>query len=116
MHIIPTTAFLLTALAAVASADELEASDVPPACTSICGPIVTLTNTCDIDSHHTRRRLLRRKPDDHDDDHVDDAADDAAEAECICKNTSFDVSSIAALCASCLGQNRGDTEGGLFTF
>lgn len=136
------SSILLTALAAlplhitVASADDLEHKDVPQACMTICDPLVILTNTCDINSHaggtHTRRRNTRRRRaplfhlrrDDHGGDehgsgsgsggHVDDDADDAAERECICRNTSFDVPKVAALCAACLVQNvpaGGDRDG-----
>ncbi|KAK5655548.1 hypothetical protein OQA88_5479 [Cercophora sp. LCS_1] len=109
MHSISTAAAFITALAAIVSSEELKASDVPQACTTICGPIVTLTNTCDIDPNGTRRRMLRR---DADGDNGGDAdeSDEAIEAQCICKNTSFNVGRVAALCAACLTQNRGETE------
>lgn len=129
-----TTSMLLTTLVGlplhitVTSADDLQHKDVPQACMTICDPLVTLTNTCDINSHsggpRTRRRraqLLHLRRDDHGDDddehgsgHVDDDADDAAERECICRNTSFDVPKVAALCAACLMQNvpaGGDRDG-----
>ncbi|KAK4446996.1 hypothetical protein QBC34DRAFT_382799 [Podospora aff. communis PSN243] len=107
MHRIPTVAAFITALVAIASSEELKASDVPQACTVICGPIVKLTNTCDIDPNGSRRRTLRR---DSDSDSGDaDEADEAFEAQCICKNTSFNVGR-AALCAACLTQNGGETE------
>lgn len=110
MNTVLTTAIFLTALAAVGSSEELKASDVPQACTTICGPIVTLTNTCDINPDGTRRRLLRREAD-KDDGAPDDESDEAIEAQCICSNKSFNVGSVAALCAACLSQNRGETEG-----
>ncbi|KAK4236992.1 hypothetical protein C8A03DRAFT_16413 [Achaetomium macrosporum] len=109
MRSITTSGFLLTALAAVVSSEELKASDVPSACTAICGPMVTLTNTCDINPDGDRRRMLRREAD-NDDGNSDDESDEPIEAECICKNTSFDVRSVAALCAACLSQNGGNTE------
>jgi len=102
------TTFLLTALATVVSSEELKASDVPQACMAICGPIVTLTNTCDINPDGSRR-LARRQ--DNDGDSKDDETDEPIEAQCICNNRSFNVRSVAALCAACLTQNRGKTEG-----
>ncbi|KAM7197472.1 hypothetical protein V8F20_006617 [Naviculisporaceae sp. PSN 640] len=126
-----TSSVILTTLAAVhlASADDLQHKDIPTACTTICDPLVNLTNICDINSHaggsgHTRRSLMFNSRDDHGDDddehgsdaggHVDTDADDAAERDCICRNTSFDVPKVAALCAACLTQNvpaNGDRDG-----
>lgn len=75
-------------------AEELDSKDVPTACTTICRPIVDLTSTCDVDK---------------DTDKTD--SDDAIEATCICSNKSFNVASIAALCASCISQNGATTDG-----
>lgn len=99
------SAIFLSALVAVlpaAFAEEVEAEDVPAACTAICAPVVTLSNTCDLD----RTRRLRR-----DNDDAQDAAEEAAEINCICTNKSFDVANVMALCASCMTQNRGDVQG-----
>lgn len=96
----------LLATAAVVRADmELDSDDIPRACADICSPIRQLTRTCDVD-----------------DDHVpSDRTEDLLEAQCICTNDSFDVASIAALCASCIEQNarpgdRDDDMDGEFFF
>jgi len=118
MHSISTAAAFITALAAIASSEELKASDVPQACTTICGPIVTLTNTCDIDPNmnSTRRRgmLLRRDAEGDTNGVEEDGPDEAIEAQCICKNTSFNVGRVVALCVACLVQNKGKTEGEIY--
>ncbi|KAH7364050.1 hypothetical protein BKA65DRAFT_490304 [Rhexocercosporidium sp. MPI-PUGE-AT-0058] len=75
-------------------AEELDSKDVPTACTTICKPIVDLTSTCDVDNDTDKTE-----------------SDDAIEATCICSNTSFNVASIAALCASCISQNGATTDG-----
>ncbi|KAH9204145.1 hypothetical protein DL95DRAFT_319996 [Leptodontidium sp. 2 PMI_412] len=74
-------------------AEELDSKDVPTACTTICKPIVDLTSTCDVDNDTDKTE-----------------SDDAIEATCICSNTSFNVASIAALCASCISQNGATTD------
>lgn len=101
----------VTALAVIAPivlAEELRANDVPSACTVICQPIVSLTNTCDIDPNEKdndkdKRQLLTNR------EEVED--DEAVEAECICKNKSFNVPTVMALCASCIAQNGQKTNG-----
>ncbi|KAH7381876.1 hypothetical protein BKA64DRAFT_684455 [Cadophora sp. MPI-SDFR-AT-0126] len=72
--------------------EELDSNDVPTACTTICKPIVELTSICDVDNDTDKTE-----------------SDDAIEATCICSNTSFNVGSIAALCASCISQNGATT-------
>lgn len=103
------SAILLAALATVipaALAEELRADDVPSACTTICQPIVDLTNTCDIDPNETdndKRKILRlRQTED---------SDEAIEANCICTNKSFDVAGVMGLCASCISQNGNTSDG-----
>lgn len=104
MHTTIVTTLFLAAIVSLAHAEELNASDVPNACNAICGPIVTLTNTCDVDPDtETKRRGLRPRADDDDND--DDESDEVVEAQCICNNTSFNVRSVAALCAACISQN-----------
>lgn len=112
MHTTTATTFFLAALACLTHAEELKASDVPSACKAICGPIVTLTNTCDVnpDSETRRRRGLRHRADD-DNGAADDESDEVVEAQCICSNTSFNVRSVAALCAACIAQNGKATDG-----
>lgn len=107
MHTPTTTTLLLIALLSLTRvhAEELEAKDVPSACTAICSPMVTLTDICDVnpDTDNKRRRdVLRRK---------DDESDEAVEAQCICSNTTFDVRSVAALYAACIKQNGKGSEG-----
>lgn len=41
----------------------------------------------------------------------DDESDEVVEAQCICGNTSFNVGSIAALCAAYIVQNGKTTNG-----
>lgn len=108
MHsiLIPGLLVILPALA-----EELRAADVPKACETICGPIVELSNICDIDPNEAdegsdeRKKLRLRGTEELED------GEEAIEADCICKNTSFDVANIMALCASCISQNGGTTEG-----
>ncbi len=128
MHTSTTPLLLLSLLTSLISAEELKSSDVPAACSTICGPIVTLTNTCDINpdddnNNNTsggkgRRGLhLRRRPEDDNGgggkESPDDESDEPIEAQCICTNKSFNVQRVAALCAACLTQNGGETEGEL---
>lgn len=51
MHSVLLTALLLqTALfVSISSTEELDAGDVPSACSTICQPIVQLTSICDVD-------------------------------------------------------------------
>ncbi|KAF5139252.1 Protein CAP22 [Metarhizium anisopliae] len=109
MHL--SIAIIALAIAApVVIAEELRAKDVPPACAVICQPIVSLTNTCEIntdgkddDDDMGKRQLLEARDADDPDDRI--------EAECICKNRSFNVPTVMALCASCIAQNGRKTEG-----
>src|SRR3569833_4344841 len=103
------TALLLAALTSIACSEELSATDVPSACTAICGPMVTLTNTCDINPGSVTARMRRRRADN--DNQGDDESDETIEAQCICRNTSFDVGGVAALCAACISQNGKNTDG-----
>jgi hypothetical protein len=105
------SSILLANLAAAISAtlaEELRAADVPTACTTICQPIVDLTNTCDIDPNEMdmdndkRRKLRFRKAEE---------SDEAIEANCICTNKSFDVAGVMGLCASCISQNGNTSDG-----
>lgn len=104
--LIPGLLVILPALA-----EELRAADVPKACGTICGPIVELSNICDIDPNEAdegsneRKKLRLRGTEENED------GEEAIEAECICKNTSFDVANVMALCASCISQSGGTTEG-----
>ena len=97
-----------------ALAEELRPSGVPSQCKTICEPIVKLSNTCDIDpeeitSDNDKRRSLSRRQSEGVEGGEEN--DETVEAECICRNTSFDVENVMALCASCLSQNGGETEG-----
>jgi hypothetical protein len=113
MHTTTATALFLSAVFSLVHAEELKAGDVPSACSAICGPIVTLTNTCDVnpDSETKRRRRGLRHRADDDGDTADDESDEAVEAQCVCSNTSFNVRSVAALCAACISQMGKATDG-----
>ncbi|KAF7562921.1 hypothetical protein G7046_g1188 [Stylonectria norvegica] len=67
---------------------SLDRDDVPSACSTICNPIVELSRACDVN--------LRSD---------NDRDEDLLEVQCVCTNDSFDVGSIAALCADCIRQN-----------
>ncbi|KAK4032394.1 hypothetical protein C8A01DRAFT_50798 [Parachaetomium inaequale] len=109
MHTTAATTLFLAVIVSLVHAEELKASDVPNACKAICGPMVTLTSTCDVDPDtETRRRRLRHRADD--DNTADDESDEVVEAQCICNNTSFNVRSVAALCAACISQNGKTTD------
>ena len=112
MYTTTATTLFLAAIASLAYAEELKAGDVPSACKAMCGPIVTLTNTCDVNpDSETKRRRLRHRADDGNDAAADDESDEVVEAQCICSNTSFNVRSVAALCAACISQNGKPTDG-----
>lgn len=61
--------------------------EVPPACKDVCRPLVQLSTTCQSGS-----------------------TDPKAEADCICKNTSFDVKAVGSLCTICVTQNNALTD------
>jgi len=70
------------------------------------------TNTCDVNpDSDPRRRRLRHRADDDDNAAEDDESDEVVEVQCICSNTSFNVRSVAALCAACIAQNGKTTDG-----
>lgn len=81
----------LAPLALLARASvEFDFDDVPRACRDLCRPVDRLVDSCEVDL------------DDGDDD---DDREDLLEWQCVCTNDSFDVASIAALCADCMKQN-----------
>lgn len=83
-------AFALTPLLLLARADmQLDNDDVPSACSTICKPVVDLTQACEVDLSGDNN----------------DRTEDRLEAQCVCTNDSFNVSRITALCASCMSQN-----------
>lgn len=57
-------------------------------------------------------RMVKREDDDDDknDGNGGVEGDEAIEADCVCKNTSFDVAMIGGLCAGCLAGNGGVNE------
>ncbi|KAK4147185.1 uncharacterized protein C8A04DRAFT_24983 [Dichotomopilus funicola] len=113
MHTTAATTLFLAVAVSLAHTEELKASDVPNACQVICGPMVTPTSTCDVDPDtETRRRRerLRHRAADDDDNSANDESDEVVEARCICNNTSFNVRSVAALCAACISQNGKTTD------
>ncbi|PVH91200.1 hypothetical protein DM02DRAFT_497350, partial [Periconia macrospinosa] len=83
--------------ASMSSAKELNAADIPTACTTICQPIVQLTNTCDINMKKREAKPARKGS--------KELAESVLETQCICRNKSFNVASISALCAGCIQQN-----------
>ncbi|KAJ3474377.1 hypothetical protein NLG97_g9870 [Lecanicillium saksenae] len=68
---------------------DLDMDDVPNPCKTICKPIGTLSDRCDVDL---------RSDNDRDEHHLQN--------QCICTNKSFNVGKIAALCADCMHQSR----------
>ncbi|SPO03258.1 uncharacterized protein DNG_05940 [Cephalotrichum gorgonifer] len=89
--------FILLAFPSLVLSDlVLSWDDVPSHCSSVCDPVVTLTNICNVNS--TR---------------VNGTTEILLEKQCICTNRSFDVGNRTALCASCMDQNsldQGDKE------
>jgi hypothetical protein len=98
---------LTALLISMSVSEELNAVDVPSACTTICGPIVQLTDTCNIDPGES-------EDDAEDSDSGNDTpeTDEVIESQCICTNMSFDVAGIAGLCASCIQQYGNGTVDG----
>lgn len=82
--------FLLGSVTAV----SLDLDDVPNPCKTICQPIGTLSDKCDVDL---------RSDIDKDENHLQN--------QCICTNKSFDVGKIAAMCADCMHQTQKTTNG-----
>ncbi|KAF2194215.1 hypothetical protein K469DRAFT_522308, partial [Zopfia rhizophila CBS 207.26] len=97
------------------TADELTASAIPSECTTICEPIVQLTNMCDTDQEHGESRKsqidmgkrirIRIAQMEGMDMKMD--SDESLEADCVCNNKSFDVKSVIGLCESCMRMNAG---------
>lgn len=86
---------LLSLAPLVARADlQLDSDDISSACSSVCRPTRELTSTCDVD----------------DDRIPSDSTENALNLQCVCTNTSFDVASLTALCASCMQQNPRDDD------
>ncbi|EGX88334.1 hypothetical protein CCM_08377 [Cordyceps militaris CM01] len=84
-----TIALAVAQLVLAANAVELEMDHVPAACKTICQPLGTLSDKCDVDLRSDR---------DRDEHHLQN--------QCICTNKSFAVGKIAGLCADCMHQNR----------
>ncbi|VUC33337.1 unnamed protein product [Clonostachys rosea] len=86
-----STFLTLAPLALLARADlDLDLGDTPQTCRSICQPIATLGDQCDVDL-----------PGDN-----NDRQEDLLELQCFCTNNSFNVASVAALCQDCIRQNQ----------
>ncbi|KAF2434814.1 hypothetical protein EJ08DRAFT_431443 [Tothia fuscella] len=62
-------------------------NDIPEACKTICRPLTQLSQACQVGS-----------------------TDSKAGANCICKNTSFDVKQLGSLCTICLTQTNALTD------
>ncbi|KAM3510465.1 hypothetical protein MY11210_005867 [Beauveria gryllotalpidicola] len=85
-----TIALAIAQLILAANAQvDLDMDDVPTPCKTICRPIGTLSDRCDVDLRSDNDR----------DEHL-------LQNQCICTNKSFDVGKIAALCADCMRQTR----------
>ena len=94
MHLFKALPIFAT-IASVALADiDLDREDIPTQCTSVCEPLRSLVEQCNVD----------------DDAVGGDRNEDLLERQCVCTNTSFDVAGVAALCASCMEQNVRDRE------
>lgn len=85
------------AFASVASADlfnddtealKLDIDDVPMSCKDICRPVATLSKQCKVDLGFNESK-----------------DEDLLHNQCVCTNTSFKVSQIAAECADCMHQH-----------
>lgn len=96
LHLLNTLTLLTLSTAPSTLVQAVSDSTVPEPCKAICNPIVELTNTCDVDP---MEGMIMRKRE------VTMEQAEQMESECICKNKSFDVSSVMGLCASCMGQN-----------
>ncbi|KAK2597383.1 hypothetical protein QQS21_006007 [Conoideocrella luteorostrata] len=75
-------------LLAVNAKVDFDSGDAPNECKAICGPIGQLSKQCDVDL---------RSDIDRDENRL--------QSQCICTNKSFNVGSIAALCADCMHQS-----------
>jgi hypothetical protein len=106
MHLNGPSLILLQAALSTFSfafAEELKPADVPAACRTICQPIVELTAICDVNPNEAEGA------EDEEEEESNEGApepDEAPENECFCTNRSFNVGSVAALCASCIEQNK----------
>lgn len=90
MHHLSAAALALAPFVLVATAQvDLDMDDVPAPCKTICKPIGTLSDRCDVDL---------RSDNDRDEHHLQN--------QCICTNKSFNVAKIAALCADCMHQSK----------
>ncbi|KAF9873862.1 hypothetical protein CkaCkLH20_08596 [Colletotrichum karsti] len=86
---------LTLAAAAFVKADlQLDDDDIPTQCNAVCRPIYELGRACEVDDDQVR----------------DDLTEDRLEAQCVCTNSSINVSQYAALCASCMDQNVRDRD------
>lgn len=89
MHFTKALPLAATLLSLAAAELDFDGEDVPAQCVQVCDPIRTLVSQCNVD-----------------DDLVGgDAQEDNLERQCVCTNKTFDVASVAGLCASCMEQN-----------
>ncbi|WYZ36166.1 hypothetical protein EsH8_XI_000049 [Colletotrichum jinshuiense] len=82
-------ALSLAAVAYVKANVQLFPNEIPIQCLAVCNPIFQLGRICE-----GERTVISNGP-----------TEDRLEAQCVCTNTSFDVSKYAGLCASCMSQN-----------
>lgn len=109
MH--PFRAIVLLSLTSLPAAftQDTTSSTVPDACKDICDPVVQLATACNMDamggmgtaSNRNGWQIAKRN------DEQD--AEAQFKADCVCNNRSFDVGAVMGLCASCMGQQDGQT-------
>ncbi|TDZ26828.1 Protein CAP22 [Colletotrichum sidae] len=87
-------ALSLAAVAFVQADLQLDSEDIPTQCTAVCNPIYELGRACEVNDDQIR----------------DDITEDRLEIQCVCTNSSINVSQYAALCASCMDQNTRDRD------
>lgn len=73
---------------------KLDDDDIPTQCQAVCRPVLDLGRACEVDDDVIR----------------DDRTEDLLEAQCVCTNSSFNISQYAPLCASCMDQNVRDRD------
>ncbi|KAF6804654.1 CAP22 protein [Colletotrichum musicola] len=73
---------------------KLDDDDIPTQCNAVCRPVLDLGRACEVDDDVIR----------------DDRTEDLLEAQCVCTNSSFNISQYAPLCASCMDQNVRDRD------
>ncbi|KAF4126927.1 hypothetical protein GMORB2_0664 [Geosmithia morbida] len=89
MRLQPSALVALAALATTASAIVFDVEDTPKVCRDICVPLTKLVSQC-------RSEVGKADGD------LSDAQEEQLEAECVCGNENFGVSSVAEQCQGCI--------------